>query len=453
MKHIHKPQIARPTWLALLFLGAFPLACGVEDEWEGDEFEETRANTLAGGSIVNMVPVHAGTCIGVQDASASNGALIRSQTCNGSDFQRWRAELDPEGYYELVNIGSGKCLDVPGASSTWGIDMIQWTCWGGDNQRWSVSDLGDGSFSIINKASGLALDVAGYSTANGARVVQWNWKGSANQKFQLDGEQTCNTAAPLAEMQETIDLTWSEMTGGFEGKPGARPVSAGIQNFKNSILDQVQNTGGTLNYCVRWDSQMSVSPQLRAQIEAALSSQINQWFDQLSGYDCWPYDKISVKVTGWATYNRSLLQWNDDSTPIYVGDIYENAPECAQACGRFFHQQAGYSYPDCPGGAANHYDMSLWLTDGFGGGVGGDWGQRVGTTYFIDNVGSDSIHIFLHEFGHGLGFPDYYNWDQWVPGVPVPPTIMNAGASMVITDWDMWMARHTWSQLKQLRGW
>jgi hypothetical protein len=45
-------------------------------------------------------------------------------------------------------------------------------------------------------------------------------------------------------------------------------------------------------------------------------------------------------------------------------------------------------------------DESLWLTDGFQGGAGGDWGQRMGQEYFMQNVNSENIHIYLHELGH-----------------------------------------------------
>ena len=41
--------------------------------------------------------------------------------------------------------------------------------------------------------------------------------------------------------------------------------------------------------------------------------------------------------------------------------------------------------------------MSLWLTDGMDGGAGGDWGQRVGKEYFMENINSENIHIVLHE--------------------------------------------------------
>ena len=54
------------------------------------------------------------------------------------------------------------------------------------------------------------------------------------------------------------------------------------------------------------------------------------------------------------------------------------------------------NYNSCPGGAARHYDMSLWLTSGMNGGAGGDWGQRVGSEYFLSAL--DNPHIWLHEF-------------------------------------------------------
>jgi hypothetical protein len=262
------------------------------------------------------------------------------------------------------------------------------------------------------------------------------------------GSGQCQKPSAPGEMRETIDLTWTEMTGGFQGQTGARPTSASVMNFRNSILDQIMETGGTLNYCVRWESNATVSATMRDQIAAALTRGVNEWFSKLIGYDCWPYTQIPVKVVGWATRDRSLLDWTDTSIPIYVNDIRENAPQCAEACGRFFHQQAGYTYPQCQGGAANHYDMSLWLTAGMNGGAGGDWGQRVGSEYFTGSVNNEHQHIWLHEFGHGLGFPDYYNWSVWAPGVDVPNSVMVAGLASLVTEWDQWMLRHTYSNVK-----
>jgi hypothetical protein len=262
------------------------------------------------------------------------------------------------------------------------------------------------------------------------------------------GGVACQTPMAPSNLQQTIDLTWREMTGGFQGQTGARPTSASILNFRNTIWDQLKDAGGSLNFCVRWDSTATVSSTMRDQIQTALGRGVNEWFSKLVGHNCWPYNQIPVRVVGWATRNRSLLQWSENTPPVYVNDIRENAPQCAEACGRFFHQQPGYTYPQCQGGVANHYDMSLWLTAGFSGGAGGDWGQRVASEYFTQNVNAEHLHIWLHEFGHGLGFPDYYNWAVWAPGVEAPNSVMVAGRASLVTEWDTWMLRHTYNQLK-----
>jgi hypothetical protein len=187
---------------------------------------------------------------------------------------------------------------------------------------------------------------------------------------------------------------------------------------------------------------------MRDQIQTALQRGVNKWFEKIRGHNCFPYTNIPVRVVGWAVMNRSTLAWNDNSVPVYVGDVREGAPQCPTVCGRFFNQQAGYTYPNCPGGYANHYDMSLWLTEGMSGGAGGDWGQRVGRAYFTDSVTRENQHIWLHEFGHGFGFPDYYNWGVWAPGVAAPYSVMVAGRASLVTDWDGWMLRHTWNRLR-----
>ena len=258
----------------------------------------------------------------------------------------------------------------------------------------------------------------------------------------------CQVPTAPSNFQQTIDLTWQEMTGGFAGRTGARPASGSVLNFRNTILDQISAAGGSLNFCVRWESTATVSAAMRDSIATALSRGVNEWFSKLVGHNCWPHNQIPVRVVGWATRDRNLLQWSETTPTVTVNDIRENAPQCPEACGRFFHQQAGYTYPQCSGGVANHYDMSLWLTAGFSGGAGGDWGQRVASEYFTQNVNAEHLHIWLHEFGHGFGFPDYYNWDTWVPGVASPNSVMVAGRALLVTDWDTWMLRHTYNQLK-----
>src|SRR5688500_11944786 len=168
-----------------------------------------------------------------------------------------------------------------------------------------------------------------------------------------------NLVRPLDEVWRHVESTYGNLYG-----------------FRNYGWDQVMANRGYINYCVRWDSSQPVSVALRDRIHSTLARQFKKWMDvQLEngqGYNNWPYRDVPVKVVGWAVRNRSTLQWTDNSVDIYVGDINENAPQCAPGCGRFFNQNG--TYPRCPGGVARHYDMSLWLTAGMGGGAGGDWG-------------------------------------------------------------------------------
>jgi hypothetical protein len=247
-------------------------------------------------------------------------------------------------------------------------------------------------------------------------------------------------------MRETIELTWKEMTGGFDGMTGARPVGASVMNFTNLIWDQVMATEGTLQYCIRWESADTLTLDDLEEIEDALERWANTWFSELEGYNCWPYDHVPVKIVGVAVSDGDLADWDSAEMPVYVGDYYEDAPQCPQACGRFFNRDNDYS--DCPGGEANHYDMSLWLTDGFANAVGGDWGQRMSPGSFMGNMDADSHVMWVHEFGHGLGFPDYYNWDVWAPGVTAPSCVMNAGAAWDVTTWDAAMLRYAWDQIQ-----
>ncbi|VUC31222.1 unnamed protein product [Clonostachys rosea] len=223
--------------------------------------------------------------------------------------------------------------------------------------------------------------------------------------------------------------------------------SNGLFGFKNYGWDQIIATGGKINVCVRWESSASVTEAQRTQIATVVNQQYQKWFQWLYGYDSFPYSNIQVNVVGWAVRDRSLLQGSTSGITVYTDKDSGGAPQCSEACGRFFHQDGNYN--SCPGGAANHYDQSLWLTDGFGGGAGGDWGQRIGREYFMGALTSSNIHILLHEMGHTFGLDDFYDWTP----SGVSSFIMLAGSASQITDFDGWMLRNWWYELSRNRGW
>jgi hypothetical protein len=223
-----------------------------------------------------------------------------------------------------------------------------------------------------------------------------------------------------------------------------------LYGFRNYGWDQVMANRGRINYCVRWDSGASVTAAQRDQIHTALARSFKKWMDGLveggQGWNNWPYTSVPVNVVGWAVRDRAQLQWTDSSVDITVGNIRENAPQCDPRCARFFHQDGNYS--TCPGSEARHYDMSLWLTAGFGGGAGGDWGQRVGSEYLMRNLNTDNIHILLHEMGHSFGLDDFYDWTP----TGVCCFVMKAGSAAQITEFDKWMFRDWWRHLKSRYG-
>ena len=261
--------------------------------------------------------------------------------------------------------------------------------------------------------------------------------------------------APPAEMKETIDITWTEMTGGFSGKQGARGSQRAIQKYPSWALDHVMWSKGSLNFCVRWDSEEPVTPALRDQVADHLQRGVNAWFSALSGYDCFPFASIKTNITGWATRSRATFQWSDDSlVPLYINQLSGGAPDCPDACSRNAHQSGDYQFPQCTGGFDKRFDQEVWLQEDYDAPNGWDFGQHVDRQGFTDKAVSGGLyHIWLHEFGHGIGFPDYYDWSTWAPGVTAPKCVMNAGAAVTVTDWDKWMFKRTWSELRKAGRW
>ncbi|MBT2439174.1 cellulose-binding domain-containing protein [Streptomyces sp. ISL-36] len=299
-------------------------------------------------------------------------------------------------------------------------------------------------------------------------LASWSGANPAPTAFKVNGE-TCATAPgtptptptstptpaptptatvppsdswnPPAELVRPLNEVWNHVESTYPD----------LYGFKNYGWDQIIANKGRVNYCVRWDSDTPVTAATRDRIHAAVKKQYAKWTGSLvengAGYNRWPYTDVRVDIVGWAVKDRSTLQWSDDSVDVYTGILDSGgAPQCAPPCGRFFHQDGDYSR--CPGGEPAHYDQSLWLTKGFQGGAGGDWGQRVGQEYFVNALDQENIHIYLHEVGHTFGLDDFYDWTP----TGVSRFIMNAGSATEITPFDQWMLRDFWRHLKSRYG-
>ncbi len=141
---------------------------------------------------------------------------------------------------------------------------------------------------------------------------------------------------PPANLVTPLDQVWrhQEQTYG------------NLYGFRNYGWDQIFANRGSINYCVRWDSSAPVSAALRDRIHASLARQFKKWMDVMVGHNAWPYQNVPVRVVGWAVRDRATLQWSDTSVDIYVNNIRENAPQCAEPCGRFFVRDG--QYRNCP---------------------------------------------------------------------------------------------------------
>ena len=276
----------------------------------------------------------------------------------------------------------------------------------------------------------------------------------------VDAKSETDTIANVAAKSSsiTIDSMPSNYKYSIEWVWNNRMVKEGSINRKNIIFDQIYAGNGTLNYVVRWQSNQSVTLQQRKNIAKMISNQINNWTKYLKGYDEWPYDDIKVNVVGWACADASLILDKQSDEKIYTDYIYDDLsnsnpsipsklPVAPSELSRFDHfEDPNYSYP---GGLDKRFDMYLWGTSNFMGGAGGDWGQRVSDQYILFSNADGENHIIEHEIGHGFGFPDFYEDADRPPGGFPTNTIMWAGNSATITEWDTWLLRYTWSQLKQ----
>ncbi|KAF1327909.1 hypothetical protein FI667_g7249, partial [Globisporangium splendens] len=219
-----------------------------------------------------------------------------------------------------------------------------------------------------------------------------------------------------------------------------------VPGFKNYIFDQLMTNNGKLSYCVRWESTNKLTKATASKFKAMLERQYAQWNKWLIGYGCWPFSKIEIEMVGIAVKDKSLIDWTDNSLgTIHVGVLDAGGvPQCPDACYKHRNFEASSDTSACKG---KPFDISLWPTLGQGGGAGGDWGQRIDASSMLSTLDADSSVIVAHEIGHGFGLPDFYQESE-KPGPDMPKMIMEAGASMSVTEGDGWLIRRAWENVR-----
>jgi len=240
---------------------------------------------------------------------------------------------------------------------------------------------------------------------------------------------------------------------------------------RNTLFDQIIAGNGELHYVVRWQSYKTVTLEQRRQFQKLVEDSVNAWTDWLRGYDDWPYDHITVKIVGWAVLDRNCLLDLQPDEVVYdslISDYdstydtsngYETIPNKLPSApserSRMDHfMDTNYVYP------GERFDMYLWATQGFPsiGGCGGDWGQRLSDDAYLNMLNGTNLHVLEHELGHGFGLTDFYGGEGESDGFPPGgfpgngTSIMMAGSSQSITDFDGWFLRDVWSKIKNDSG-
>lgn len=239
----------------------------------------------------------------------------------------------------------------------------------------------------------------------------------------------------------------------------------------NTLFDQIIAGNGELHYVIRWQSYKTVTLEQRKQFEILVEKSINDWTDWLKDYEDWPYDHVTVKVVGWAVLDRNCLLDLQPDEVVYdnlisdydssydtsngIETIPDKLPSAPSELSRMEHfMDSSYVYP------GERFDMYLWATQGFPsiGGCGGDWGQRLSDDAYLNMLSGTGLHVLEHELGHGFGMTDFYGGEGEADGFPPGgfpgngTSLMMAGSSMEITDFDGWMLRYFWSKIHDEEG-
>ncbi|KAF5234496.1 hypothetical protein FAUST_7584 [Fusarium austroamericanum] len=266
--------------------------------------------------------------------------------------------------------------------------------------------------------------------------------------------------------EKALPMTWDNteimMTAMFPDGPG-------FTKYHNWALDQIMDGNGTVNVCMRWNSDKVLDEETRNNIHAQHVQQYEQWLQWLPGWDNFPFKEVKHNVIAWAVANDSQLVGNRDGFHVYTEFKDENgAPDCDPGCSRHLHQDGDFS--KCGRGAENRYQQYFLVDKAWGDyNMGSASGEGISVSeYGWDHVGSQlgNWSILVHETGHTFGLRDYINDHSnttdicsimWLPPnlesqMVMEPTDQGAHIPM-LSHYEGWLTRYLWSRFSRLRGW
>jgi hypothetical protein len=239
---------------------------------------------------------------------------------------------------------------------------------------------------------------------------------------------------------EYLDWVWEHRIG--PKADTSDKANWNVMASKNFLMDKFVHNNGSINYCVRWDTDNSLSKEVASEFQGVLARHYNAWNKWLEGYNCWPFTELTVNMVGWAAKDAAQFEWSDDAMgTIYQGvlDPADGVPQCPNECYRFF-DNVNNVWSDTSACQGEPFDVSFWLKEDIPYGFGYDWGQEVSLNDTMKNLYDKNIMFIGHEIGHGFGLPDFYGLED-KPAKDFPNSIMMAYSSTTITPSDGWMLR------------
>lgn len=172
--------------------------------------------SIANAAIANIpgsiAAKHSGKCLVVLNASATDGAAIIQNSCNGTDNEQW--VLRPfQDAYQVVVKHTGKCLNVSSGLTTDGAAIIQWPCVGAANELWYAKPQGD-YFQLVAKHSGKCLNVNGGSQNNAEKIIQWSCAATNNEFWRISG--LSHTTVLAKHSNQCLDIFGGSVTSGTQ---------------------------------------------------------------------------------------------------------------------------------------------------------------------------------------------------------------------------------------------
>lgn len=140
--------------------------------------------TPKANSVYTITSKLGNKCLDVQASSKANGANVRIWDCNGTNAQKFRAFVAPNGRWKLKALHSGKCLDIFGPKIE-GSRATQWDCKSNIiSQNFEFPATTNGTFMMQNAQNNFCLEIPGSDLNRGRVNVTESTCNALAQRFQ-----------------------------------------------------------------------------------------------------------------------------------------------------------------------------------------------------------------------------------------------------------------------------